>query len=86
MAQVRVIAEVYPLEVCASVATCQLDGPSGHHDVVATTRAPFDTWGVSQPQLRECFVDCKLPAAGLKFNWVHLRYACSALPCGLAVG
>lgn len=76
----RVIAEVYPLEVCASVATCQLDGPSGHHDVVAMVRAPFDTWSVSQPQLRECFVACPLPKPGLKFNWVHLRRA-RGLPC-----
>lgn len=54
--------------------TCQLDGPSGHHDVPAEAHAPFDTWGrVNKPQLRECFVDCKLPSAGLQFDWVHLR-------------
>ncbi len=66
---------MYPLDVCESVATCQMDGPSGHHDVVAAARAPFDTWGVTQPQLRECFVICKLPKPGLKFTWVHLRHA-----------
>ncbi|CAL8469654.1 g9195 [Coccomyxa elongata] len=75
LGEVRVIAEVYPLDVCESVATCQLDGPSGHHDVVAAARAPFDTWGVDQPQLRECFVICKLPEPGLTFTWVHLRDA-----------
>lgn len=66
--------------MCESVATCQLDGPSGHHDVVAAARAPFDTWGVNQPQLRECFVICKLPKPGLKFTWVHLRRAPIPLP------
>lgn len=74
-AQVRVTAEVYPLEVCASVAWCQVDGESGHHDVRAEARAPFDTWGVTQPQLRECFVTCKLPQPGMKLNWIHLRRA-----------
>ena len=72
-AQVRVSAEVYPLEVCKSITTCQLDGESGHYDIPATGRAPFDTWGVEQPQLRECFIDCKLPQPGLKLDMVHLR-------------
>ena len=73
--QVRVSAEVYPLEVCDSITTCQLDGESGHFDIPAVGRAPYGTWGVpeSKPQLRECFVDCKLPQPGLKIDTVHFR-------------
>ena len=71
----RVSAEVYPLEICDSITTCQLDGASGHFDIPAVGRAPFGTWGVpeSKPQLWECFVDCKLPQPGLKLDAVHLR-------------
>ena len=72
--QVRISAEVYPLEVCESIDTCQLDGESGHFDIKAQGRAPFDTWGMDKPQLRECFVDCKLPQPGLKLAMAHLRY------------
>lgn len=83
--QVRIIAEVYPLEVCESIDTCQLDGESGHFDIKAQGRAPFDTWGVDKPQLRECFVDCKLPQPGLKLAMAHLRYMSSLAADGLKV-
>jgi hypothetical protein len=68
------------VELCATVSVCQLDGGSGHHDIPAHSRAPFDTWGVSGPQLRECIVDCKLPQPGLHFDWVHLRSLRTCLP------
>lgn len=74
MAQVRITAEVYPDEVCSMVEFCQLDGPSGHFQMAATSQMPFGTWGVSGPQLRECFVHCNLSETGLDLNWVHLRY------------
>ena len=83
--QVRITAEVYPLEVCESIDTCQLDGESGHFDIKAQGRAPFDTWGVDKPQLRECFVDCKLPQPGLKLAMAHLRYMSSLAADGLKV-
>ena len=77
--QVRVSAEVYPLDLCDAITTCQLDGESGHFDIPATGRAPFGTWGMeeSEPQLRECFVDCRLLRPGLKLETVHLRWELS---------
>lgn len=73
MVQVRIIAEVYPEEVCSLVEVCQVDGPSGHFQVPATSQMPFGTWGVSGPQLRECFVQCNLLETGLNLTWSHLR-------------
>ena len=62
----RISAEVYPLEVCESIDTCQLDGESGHFDIPASGRAPFDNWGV--PPSRSCMsalwtASCRGPAS-----------------------
>lgn len=71
--QVRVLVEVYPEDLCSLVTVCQLDGDAGHLDLAAEASMPLGTRGVEGPQLRECFILCKLPKPGLKLTSVHMR-------------
>ncbi len=82
----RVLAEVYPEELCGLAAICQLDGDSGHLDLAAEASMPLGTRGVEGPQLRECFIRCSLPKPGLTLSFVHLRCEPACGRCRMHAG
>jgi hypothetical protein len=72
--EVKVFAEVHPDERCNAVAACTFVSAGNTLRVPATAETPFG--GVDdKPQLRECFVTCKLPKRGLALREVSVEGA-----------
>ena len=74
------LAEVFPDTVCQSIAACAFVGHSaktgkeGSIRVAADVEVPFPALS-DKPQLRECFVTCRLPRPGLHLHAITLEAA-----------
>ncbi|CAK0784444.1 hypothetical protein CVIRNUC_007648 [Coccomyxa viridis] len=72
---VRVFAEVYPVDVCKSISSCTVAITGAAEEtltVPAIAEVPFINL-TAKPELRECFLKCKLPHQGLRLEHVTIE-------------